>query len=456
MVVKNIDVSTFAKNLKWMQFVKAVKENANITHREAMSLAKKYWPDYKNLKPEVEIPKPKNQCRKQCRRVCFTHWDLDLYSQLPDIYDSNRDRIRFIIYQGEMAKTGRKHLQGYMEFYRAFDYSVIKQMLRSNTVHLEPAKADAKKNISYCTKSETSLKDYPPVQRGEPAKKGSRTDLHIIANCIKDGKSLQYITENYPREYIKYSNGIHKLFAMHHSRRRNAYIPNLKVHVIYGDSGAGKTSYVHKRHGHQNVYAPIWNGDKWWFSQYSGQKVLLINEFYGQCRTSVFQNLTDVYRLAVETKGGEVTSNWDTIYITSNCHPKDWYNGYENVPDAVEQSIIRRISSITFLESKKKERYSWDNIKSLSEVEESSITSSTSVTSYKDKPLAAPFLRAKRVKKVTVSPSRYTAFSNYSSSYNLPLENAVQENLSSSQENLSSSTKEKDQKIYVSDSESCC
>ena len=40
-------------------------------------------------------------------------------------------------------------------------------------------------------------------------------------------------------------------------------------------------------------------------------------------------------------------SNWDTIYITSNCHPRDWYAQWENIPHKVVQSIMRRIASIT-------------------------------------------------------------------------------------------------------------
>lgn len=78
--------------------------------------------------------------------------------------------------------------------------------------------------------------------------------------------------------------------------------------------------------------------------------MLLINEFYGQARVGYMLELLDNYRKTLEVKGDTVISAWDTVYVTSNCHPRDWYNSWANIPDKPKAAVARRIDTITKLE----------------------------------------------------------------------------------------------------------
>lgn len=291
--------------------------------------------------------------------------------------------IRYASFQLELSPSGRLHLQAYFEFYDALRISQVKARLNDNTLHSEKRKGTREQARDYTMKDDSPWYEtnYPewnehggripgttPVTLGAfRSKQGQRTDMDQVTDLIKDGASELDLFESCPSQYLKYSTGIRRARALYARKRCNKYKP-IDVHVIYGPTRSGKTRFVYDRHGPQNVYIPTYSAsaNKFWFDGYDGQKVLLINEFYGQARTSVMQELLDHYRIQVETKGGTTVSNWDHIYITSNCHPDDWYTGWSTIPDAVRDSFCERIKTVTQLKNKKgKITKTWSDCPSL-------------------------------------------------------------------------------------------
>ncbi len=74
----------------------------------------------------------------------------------------------FLIYGMEVAETGQKHFQGYVEFKNKKLGSVIKRLLPG--AHFEGAVGTAAQNIEYCSKEATD--ERPPFVSGEPTKVG--------------------------------------------------------------------------------------------------------------------------------------------------------------------------------------------------------------------------------------------------------------------------------------------
>lgn len=306
-------------------------------------------------------------------------------------------QIRYISYQLEMTAAGRLHVQAYVEFYDAVRLTQCKERLGDNSLHSEQRKGPRTAAKDYTQKDGSAYfqVNYPEwsthggrvigtdvVQMGTfRTKQGQRTDLAQVEDLIKDGASELDIFETCAPQYLKYANNIRKARGLMARKRCNQWMP-IDVHVVWGDTRSGKTRSVYDRHGPDNVYIPTYSesANKFWFDGYDGQKVLLINEFYGQCRTSIMQELLDNYRIQVETKGGTTVSNWDTIYITSNCHPKEWYSHWASVPQKVEDSFIERIKTIThLLRSKSSSRKTWEDIPELGQSGGPSITPRTSV-----------------------------------------------------------------------------
>lgn len=303
----------------------------------------------------------------KCRHYCLTTFDTKKYKEWKNL-DFDDCQIRYLIYQIEKSpSTGRLHLQAYIEFYNALRITQVKTRLNDATLHCERRKGTRQQARDYCMKDDSHYfsSKYPEwvdhgfrhkgtkyVELGKfRTKQGHRTDLDQMIDKIQSGASEFECFASCPSQYLKYSTGVRRARCLMKRDRVNRYHRKMKRHVLYGDPGSGKTRYVFDKHGPENVFCPTYSASaqKFWFDGYDGQKVLLINEFYGQARTSVMQELLDKYRIRVETKGGTTVSNWDHIYVTSNCHPDEWYNSWNSVPYKVRRSFHRRIDDVTYV-----------------------------------------------------------------------------------------------------------
>jgi len=115
---------------------------------------------------------------------------------------------------------------------------------------------------------------------------------------------------------------------------------DLKVSTIIGKPGLGKTRYVMDKHGDEKVYKIEFKDNSIWFDGYTGQDVLLIDEYEGQLNYTQLLNLLDIYKLRLPVKGGFTFANWTHVYITSNIPITQWYN--RNL-DALERRIHENI-----------------------------------------------------------------------------------------------------------------
>lgn len=107
----------------------------------------------------------------RARRWTFTSYDVDGFTE-PRGY-------RYLCYQTERCPaTGRRHIQGYVEFERQKVFSTVKTAFGNDSIHLEVARGTARDNVSYCTKESTRT-DGPSRIDGIPGvdAQGTRTDL---------------------------------------------------------------------------------------------------------------------------------------------------------------------------------------------------------------------------------------------------------------------------------------
>lgn len=319
----------------------------------------------------------KKKRQTQFRRCMFTCYDLTKYEAFKTL-DLDDEQIRYLTYQLETCpKTKRVHMQGYLEMYRKMRTPGVQKMLGVKCRVDAPLVSSRQRCKDYCQKEDTAhfRTTYPKwfeedkdghakgmrnadtevVELGEwRQKKGDRTDLHQLYEKINSGCTEVEVYKACPTSYIKYSTGVRRVRALlSQELLNNRYIEGLEVIVVWGASRSGKTRWVLDQHPGTDIYEPVLSSSagKYWFDGYDGQKVILLNEFYGQLRSHYMQNLLDSYRRQVEKKGDTVISNWNKIYITSNVHPKDWYNQWENIPKKVEQSFIKRITKIIYKEA---------------------------------------------------------------------------------------------------------
>lgn len=92
--------------------------------------------------------------------------------------------------------------------------------------------------------------------------------------------------------------------------------------VYWGKTGTGKTRRAWNEAGMGSY--PKNPRTKWWDS-YRGQKNVIIDEFRGGIDITYFLQWTDRYPVLVERKGGGCPLEVESIWVTSNLHPKRWW-----------------------------------------------------------------------------------------------------------------------------------
>lgn len=247
--------------------------------------------------------------------------------------------IQYAIFCNEICpETKNKHIHGYIELKHAVRMKQIKEIFNDNTIHIEKRQGTAEQAIEYCKKEG----DF--VEYGKHLGQGHRSDLDTISHkLLIENQNLGEIIENHTSTYIRYHTGIEKVrgYAL---RKNTIQYRNVKVHVYWGKTGTGKTrSAIEYCTTNKIPYYKLDVANKVWFDGYDGEKVLIIDDFYGWIQAGFLLNILDGHQLRIEVKCGFTYANWDTVFITSNKHPTEWY---QNISSNQFDALMRRISEI--------------------------------------------------------------------------------------------------------------
>lgn len=139
----------------------------------------------------------------ELKNVCFTSFNMDIEWETLDIAKiDKKQQIKYIVYQGELCKDGKKHIQGFIQFHTKKRLSAIKKLFNDNTLHLEPMKGTPEQASNYCKKTEKDGEkqeiffNYIEYGEIENTISGTRTDLIELKNKIISGEKLNNILRN--------------------------------------------------------------------------------------------------------------------------------------------------------------------------------------------------------------------------------------------------------------------
>lgn len=216
--------------------------------------------------------------------------------------------LTYLCFGKEVVST--PHLQGYLETLKKTSLSKLKKILKR--AHWEKSKGTPKQASLYCKK------DGQFWEAGDLMTPGKRTDLEAIRVKLQNGASELDIADEHFSQWVVYRRSFQRYTALLSQNRSW----KTKVIVLWGDTGVGKTRFVMDQIMDRTFWSP---GDYKWFDGYTGQDVVLFDEYRGQYDISLFLKLTDRYPLSVPIKGGFTKWCPKKIYITSNCCPSTWY-----------------------------------------------------------------------------------------------------------------------------------
>lgn len=268
------------------------------------------------------------------RNACFTSFN---YEHLQ--YEEFKEPIRYIVGQvEECPDSGRKHFQGYVEFNKSMRLRAIKKILGDPTVHIEKRKGSQTEAIAYCKKEESRDPSGFAIEYGTcgSQEQGRRSDLHTIAEKITRGDDLLDIANAFPEQFIRYHRGIREFKFLH--ARQNTF-RRINCIVVWGPAGVGKTR-VCVEATEQKLFILESDGTSLWWDGYAGEETILIDDFYGWVKWHTLLRVLDGYEQRLPVKGGHTWARWTTVFITSNKHPKDWYER------GMQPELRRRITRI--------------------------------------------------------------------------------------------------------------
>lgn len=257
---------------------------------------------------------------KRIRNAVFTWNNYD--SGSIDHLDSLQ--CKYLVYGKEVASTGTKHLQGYIEFTKQLTFGNAKKLLPC--CHIEPRKGTPQQAADYCKKDG----DY--VERGELSKPGKRNDLIAVMDKIKQKRKFVEIAEEHPMTVARHLK-FYDRYRLEVARSDNQFSP-IEVFVFWGPAGSGKTKRAYEMD--PNLYHVT---DAQWWDGYAGQDTILIDDFYGGIRYGKFLQLTDGYKFQLPIKGGFTWKQWKRVIITSNQHPSEWYS--LGLTDALQRRLTK-------------------------------------------------------------------------------------------------------------------
>lgn len=247
---------------------------------------------------------------------------------------------RYTVFQLEKApETGRYHFQGYTELKKPQRPTALIKALKGigKAPHVEVALGTPTQCRDYCTKVETRV--FGPWENGEFSKgQGHRTDCDKVLEFARQGRPFLEVADALGGAAWRFLGNYEKAL-----RLLSAPVdrPQPEVIVLYGDSGTGKThdakeiceggDYFIKEAGH-------------WWDGYTAEKNVILDEFQGGfMQRSHFLRLLDKGRHYVEVKGAMIPMHATRFIITSNFHPRSWYDS-EKFPDFTP--FLRRITRI--------------------------------------------------------------------------------------------------------------
>lgn len=259
---------------------------------------------------------------------CFTDNTLEFSTEKCDF-------LKYAIWQKE--KGTHEHYQGYIELTKKCRIAALKKIYPN--IHFEVRKGTQTQAIDYCKKADTRIDG--PWEFGSPKRPGARTDLIDLKEYARSGKRKRDVPTELTDAHAKYT----KYYDLQQQFAPKIIRDDFSIMLCYGPTGTGKTHLVHEHS--EDLYSLPLNNKDMWFDGYDGHETVLIDDFSGGMKLSLLLRLLDKYPIQVPIKGGFVDFKPKKIAITTNIHPKDWYN-YVTPIDRSEhyRALARRLHII--------------------------------------------------------------------------------------------------------------
>lgn len=281
-------------------------------------------------------PEKHKNCSHEAIKTALKKWDSLLYWCMCD----------------ERGKNNTLHSHLFIQLKNPIYFSSVKKSFP--TAHIEEAKGTAEENRAYIRK-EGKWKDSEKGQTNlietfeengmtPKTEQGRRNDLSNLYQMIKDGYSNVEILETNPDNILNLQHIDKARLEILSDRYKSERRLNLLVTYVQGKTGYGKSRDILDAHGDINVYRAT--DYKHPFDTYSGEDVLVLEEFRSDLRIGDMLNYLDVYPIQLPARYNNRQACYSFVYIVSNWKLEEQYHNVSIDQPETYQAFLRRIKKV--------------------------------------------------------------------------------------------------------------
>lgn len=232
-------------------------------------------------------------------------------------------------------------------------FSRIKKLFPE--AHIEQANGTSQQNRDYIRKdgkwaddekADTSIVDtFEEWGEIPEEQQGHRTDLDVLYQMVKDGKSDFEILETNP-EYMLRLQAIEKVRQTLRYQENRTTFRNLDITYIFGATGTGKTRSTLEKYGYEGCYRATDYTHP--FDAYAGQDVLILDEFRSDLKIGEMLNFLDGYPLELPCRYANKVACYTKVYIISNISLEEQYPSIQLEHPSTWQAFLRRIHNVSY------------------------------------------------------------------------------------------------------------
>lgn len=178
--------------------------------------------------------------------------------------------------------------------------------------------------------------DAVPDQSAATRKPGARNDLSECKRKLDEGAEPWDLADDHWGTTVRY----HKAFQAYKHHKTGERSWKTRVMVFYGAPGTGKSRAAFEFP--DAFVVPASNGTQWMDGYVPGRhRVVIFDDFHASVPAHVLLRLLDEYPMQYPTKGGFVQFKPAAVILTSNYHPREWYD-WNNIKadfDAFERRV---------------------------------------------------------------------------------------------------------------------
>lgn len=195
----------------------------------------------------------------------------------------------------------------------------------------------------YCSKEDTRIRG--PFEIGDFAEERARTDIKEFLELLDAGASNKDLKKTHPSLFLREFNKLDNLrtidlFDEYKTKKRD-----IEVTYIYGPAGVGKSTYVYDLCGFTDSFS-VQQYDISAFTFYSGQSILILDEFIGQFKIPYMNKLLDKFPLQLRGLNSLKWACYTKVYIISNLSLKELYKDMQEENFTLYKAFIRRLDNV--------------------------------------------------------------------------------------------------------------